>query len=343
MKVGILTFPYFQKKSLGGDEILFRNIREQLEVQHDVDLLHYTPRYRKWMRKRTPRVKKLAVKIEELLLPILITRWVERRYNEYSLLIVDSATMWRKPVIKGKVICVVNMDYQGYLNSLHGYLKGYQSLVLIVKSYCQNKLIRAIPTVAVSRFLYRQLEPRRPYEIRLIPNQLSIPNLFLKGERACIENDAMLFVGSGDYYGKGIDILEKLSVQGLKIDAVTKYPCKHVRQLEPRSHHELLHLMQSYRLLIFPSRYETFGFVVYEALSLGIPVLMSRVGVGEQVEEFCADFIIDNWSNDVPERMALLLDNYDAYSSTAKAIAKELESSARCDGNWLELLNEFEK
>lgn len=343
MKIGILPYPYFEQKSVGGDEVLFHAIAGELSQCYQVEWLRYSPLYRVWIRKLPSGLRKLAVKVEELLLPVLIPRWVEKTGNEYSVVVADSATLWRRPDIQGEMVCVVNMDYQGYLENVSRHLTYYQRWVLRVKSLYQNQLIRSVPSVAVSHYLYCQLSPRLPYEMTYVPNRVTVLDDASIMAQPLGINEAMLFVGSGDYYGKGIDVLESLAKQGLLIDAVTSFPCRYVKQLPPRSRDELLMLMRQYRLFIFPSRYETFGFVVYEALSLGLPVLMGRVGIGEEIEALCAEFIIDDWDNDVHGRLRLLLENYEAYSERARMVAKQIEISFAKQPTWLDILGRLEK
>ncbi|MFI0719863.1 glycosyltransferase family 4 protein [Streptomyces sp. NPDC021224] len=88
-----------------------------------------------------------------------------------------------------------------------------------------------------------------------------------------------------------------------------------------------LELMREHDVLVHPSRYETFGMVVVEAVAAGMPVLVTRCGGPEQslagVEDAAAQFI------DVEENAESVAEGYRALRSRFEAGGLDLEQAQK--------------
>ena len=159
-----------------------------------------------------------------------------------------------------------NIDHPRCINLFHGSYYGYkkgispfigtkQKLHLTRDSWIQTKSARGKYVVCVSNFVKQNLEKQHISVDEVIVNGVDC-NQFSPID-GITPNGRCLFVGAPDYYGKGIDILEKLSVMGLEIDCVSsKCPGKSLGWIPCRSRDELVELYRSYSLLIFPSRFD---------------------------------------------------------------------------------------
>ncbi|GAP72520.1 glycosyltransferase family 4 protein [Candidatus Symbiothrix dinenymphae] len=129
-------------------------------------------------------------------------------------------------------------------------------------------------------------------KLSIQPEKLIVkPNFVCKtGENASERNDSFLFIGRLSEE-KGIQyLLDVFMKNGLSLkiggDGVLLNSVKEVHEQHPNiqylgnlSHREVAQNMQECSALIFPSIwYETFGLVVIEAFSLGLPVIAGNLG-----------------------------------------------------------------
>ena len=159
--------------------------------------------------------------------------------------------------------------------------------------------------IAVSRALRNQIweHPQLRRHIDIIPNVVdvgafSIPRTpYVPGRPG-----RLLFIGEMETSIKGADfLLGAVSIlqkegQEVALDLVGKGRNRReyeslarqlavagrCRFLDPVSHEEIAHMMAEADLLVLPSLAETFGVVVVEALSAGLPVVATRCGGPEE-------------------------------------------------------------
>jgi len=94
---------------------------------------------------------------------------------------------------------------------------------------------------------------------------------------------------------------------------------------------DLISLLHSSDVFLFPSAYEGFGMVVLEALASGLPVVTSRIPAARFVKEGCAGYVV-NWNE--PEKIVKMVSElyYDPnlrrrLSDNALKVSKEFDWS----------------
>lgn len=156
------------------------------------------------------------------------------------------------------------------------------------------------------------------------------------------KND-LLFVGRYDYFSKGFDVLEKLAKKGLFIDCYTNkefHPELHIQGLAPRE--KMPEIYRQYKILIFPSRYESCPMVPIEAMASGLPIVMSNVGIGPDLKKEIPEFVVDGFDDEAVEqyekRAKYILANIEVFSQKARDYAVKHHSIAKFNAEWLTLI-----
>jgi glycosyltransferase involved in cell wall biosynthesis len=92
---------------------------------------------------------------------------------------------------------------------------------------------------------------------------------------------------------------------------------------------------------MFPSRFESFGMVMAEAMSCGIPILVHPVGIGYELKNIIPEFVIDDFSNenDLNAKIEALNNNYSHYSQLAKKYATEKFQIDTFYQKWMKVLS----
>jgi len=159
----------------------------------------------------------------------------------------------------------------------------------------------------------------------------------------------VLFVGAliqRKGIGYLLDAIEKLGPQveltligtrfapNARVDAA----CRRWRWFETVSHDKVLEVMKQSDVLVLPSLSEAFGLVVTEALSCGVPVIITpNVGAGDLVSDGREGFIVPVCSSDaIAERLTELIHDRNILaemSQNARATAAE-NSWAVYRANW---------
>ncbi|AMB99565.1 hypothetical protein AWM75_05940 [Aerococcus urinaehominis] len=98
---------------------------------------------------------------------------------------------------------------------------------------------------------------------------------------------------------------------------------------------QLIDFMRTQDIFIMPSLYETFGLVYPEALSQGLPIIYSKdQGFDGQFPEGYVGYRVDpNSSQDIADKIALIVENYDQLSANATEAYKKF--------NWDNLAQEY--
>lgn len=98
------------------------------------------------------------------------------------------------------------------------------------------------------------------------------------------------FVGSGEFYGE--------------INALSSYTNHNVDILANLAQYRLVEIYNKSRFLVLPSRDDSFGLVVTEALYCGVPAIVSNVsGPKEQIINHFNGFIINNSVEDLKQML----------------------------------------
>lgn len=119
-----------------------------------------------------------------------------------------------------------------------------------------------------------------------IPNWTNTKLFHPKGEK--FEKFTVLFAGRNDWV-KGIDIFEDIYRLGKKNNSEIEFWCttdrnECSRQLGFVDDSKLIEIYSRVHLLVYPTRIDTFGNVITEALSCGTPVLSSGLPVHRAME-----------------------------------------------------------
>lgn len=166
-------------------------------------------------------------------------------------------------------------------------------------------------------FLGRLTEPKNPYLLIKI-----IENLVIK-----MPTIKVAIVGEGDKFLEVKTILEnKLLIKNVKMYGFIENPYP---------------ILKKSKILCLPSKWEGYGLVAVEALSLGIPVVCSGVGgLKNIVNNQCGEICIDK--DDYVQKILKLLDNEQIYMSkrdNAKKRAEELGNINKYISKILDIYN----
>lgn len=157
-------------------------------------------------------------------------------------------------------------------------------------------------------------------------------------------NGRYLFVGAPDYYGKGYDILEKLTDRGLQIDCISSSPPidRRLNWLGSIPNYQLPFHYASYEGLVFPSRFEGCGLVALEAMACGTPVIMTNVGIGPDLSSEIPEFVVsldsESIIDDIINRATLIKAQHDRFAQAARGYVLKHHSLELCKERWLEVL-----
>lgn len=139
----------------------------------------------------------------------------------------------------------------------------------------------------------------------------------------------LVYVGGYSYFGKGFDVLEDIASRGYHIDCYTnfnkEYKNMKYHKMVPRI--EIPKTLCKYKILLYPSRFESFGMVPLEAMACGIPVIVGNIGIGCDIINDIPEFVVnskeDNRVSSYIEKINLIQNNYKYYSDVAREYAKK--------------------
>jgi glycosyltransferase involved in cell wall biosynthesis len=197
---------------------------------------------------------------------------------------------------------------------------------------------RAKQVVVPSRGLARELRAEFPYienKLTVLPNPISLQRLQMPGEfdRSAFrhslgieEQDLVaLFVALGQFERKGLPLLlqalctagmerVKLIVVGGEADLIARFGGAAVRdQLGNRvkfvgMQSDVRPYLWSSDVFVFPSLYETFSLVTYEAAASGLPIVVSQLyGVEDLLQDGDNGFLIETTVAGVREGLQRVL------------------------------------
>ncbi len=208
--------------------------------------------------------------------------------------------------------------------------------------FIQNAASKGKYVVSVSEFL-RPFLDKQGIKVDYVIDNCINQELF-KPIPGIKINNKYLFVGRYEFYAKGFDILKKLSEKGIKIDCVTNQNPGSIFGWTPETpYSKLPEIYNSYKALIFPSRFESCGLVALEAMACGLPVLMSNVGIGPDLKKEIPEFVVEGWSSSSIENYIKAINivdkDRDNFSKRAVQYVSDHHSFKNFKNKWLNLIN----
>jgi glycosyltransferase involved in cell wall biosynthesis len=192
-------------------------------------------------------------------------------------------------------------------------------------------LRKASGVIAVSNSLKKELLNEQITKIKVIPNVIKTERFTLAERRADLFTIG--FLGSLISHNKGLDILLaacrelpfnfKLKIGGAGILQQYYMDLAHTYNLEDKvvfhgaiDPKQINSFYTDINLFILPSRYETFGIVLIEAMAAGIPVIATRCGGPEDIVNDINGLLIEK-GNAIQLRDAIIKihSNYSKYNT----------------------------
>lgn len=342
MKIGFLSYAHLgiNLGLPGGGGVTNELVKKVLEeAGHQVDFLQY-----KVPGMRIPGMPGLANKLNRL---AILHAWRNATYiNEvargYDVLICESAVCHR--IKHPRCINIFHFINSGYLD--YGCVTPRNTCKYI--KYVFAAIVETIEArgkfnVAVSEFSQKILERHGVPVYRVVPNAVDVEAFLPIPLREPMQR--CLYVGSYSYYGKGFDLLEKIASLGVQIDCIADHPVgssRGINYLGPVNHDLLPGVYAQYQILLFPSRFETFGLVPLEAMACGLPVVISNVGAAPAIKRYIPEFVVDGHEDDAAgeyvRRINLILGRYDEFSDKARQYAQKHHSMQKFRQDWVELI-----
>jgi glycosyltransferase involved in cell wall biosynthesis len=201
------------------------------------------------------------------------------------------------------------------------------------KSSLQDRGLAAFPCIAVSRFVAETTAARGLRVSAVVENQ--VQDLPTETAHACAPC-GVVYAGSGDYWGKGLDILEAVAASGVPVHTYSPAAVPGCISHGAVRREILLSAFPVYQMMIFPSRYESFGLVVIEALASGIPVLMRRTGVGGDLAKVLPECVLaaDAGADEWVKAIDVILADRDRIVASGRQFAAAYLDRSRFAKNW---------
>ncbi|MFV1884723.1 MAG: glycosyltransferase [Balneola sp.] len=230
-----------------------------------------------------------------------------------------------------KSIVIHHGSYYGYLKNTRQYKPMLKRLKLIYKAFLQKTGSYNSFNISVSEYVREVLSEAGLKIDMVVPNTIEQKHI---NSHNTSRNNRILFIGNYDYYGKGIDIIEKIS-STFPFDAVSGKKIKNTVNLEQMDREKLLDMYGRYSLFFLPSRFEGMSMSVIESLSAGTPILISEVGDYKRIKKICPEFVCQiNDLNEVQEKIENILNNQKKYIKTALNIYTQLYSYSESEKLW---------
>lgn len=268
-------------------------------------------------------------------LPYLTAKKFKMVKNRFDIVIANGEFgFW---IHHPKAIVLFHGSFRGIRDQLKELwsFKSYLGLtrgIFLQKLGSKNKFV-----VSVSEYIKNILEKDGVLVDQVISN--CVDTDFFKF-KATEKKGQYLFVGSNNHFAKGFDVLEDLADKGLKIDCVTNCaPSNKLGWIRNVENRDMPKIYNDYKLLIFPSRFEGMSIVVLEAMSCGLPVVISNVGIGPELKRELPEFVVESYdSNEYLRKIDCIEKNYSKYSKLARQYIEKYHSYEHFKFQWLSLI-----
>lgn len=282
-------------------------------------------------------------KFFELILgvPFVYSKIINHESLDCWAVICGSEVLW--DVHHPRCVALFHISYQAFLEKVVIEKEPWNIGLFGLKAMMQKQGTLNTINIAVSDILSQDLMSYGIHVDRVIHNCVDVD--FFKPLE--YENrQGLVFAGAFSWYAKGFDVLEKIAElnSNHSVYCVTNgavFNSKLIFQ-ENIPLNQMPDKYNQHKILLFPSRYESFGLVPIEALACGVPIIMNSVGVASDLKSIEPIFVVQN--NDPEEynlKIVQILNNYDYYSKKAREIAEMYFSKKVFAERWLNLLKEI--
>jgi len=262
--------------------------------------------------------------------------------NYYAVIIDSSANFL---VFYDRVINVFHYSYRQYAENVPGLSRDFKMIYRKMEKMQLYGAKKAL-NITVSRSLQNYLQARSSIYTTVIPNCVDTSVFY--PDKKLKKKYPVAFIGGYAYYGKGMDIVEKLSNKNRTIHCFsngslnTKYVVNHSYLKQE----DVPGIMNQVGILVYPSRSETFGLVPLEALACGVPIIMNKVGIGEEIIEVIPEFVVDaaglsldDIVREYDKRLTIIKNNYKVYSQKSLSFIEEHGfTRERFARSWVDLI-----
>ena len=219
--------------------------------------------------------------------------------------------------------------------------RSWKSYVMLSwRAFLQKCAARGATVVSVSEFLSAILKKQGIFVSHVISNPVDLVKFHPINAK---KDKDYFFIGRFDYFSKGIDILEKLAKRAFEVSIYSFGSVNNsFLNVKPSpSSNEINNIYNQYKILIFPSRFESFGMVPAEAMAAGLPILMHPVGLGAELKKEIPLYVIDDFLDEkvLNEKIKEIKDNYDYYSNLSRKYAIDHFSLDQFKKKWINILN----
>jgi glycosyltransferase involved in cell wall biosynthesis len=298
MKVALLSFFSFDQIK-GGTELFSEHLKRAFPGMEIIT-------YRDLHHSGLPKLDRLNLQQPRMGFSLSehFRQMAERK--DYDLVICNSTAGWGLSVRPPRMPMMNVFHYtsiglsEGTLRGTPGYLPSRYMMPAFEKVAAMRK-----ENIAVSAKVHRELAENYHVRSTIIENGVDLETFRPRPQAECremlgIDHDGPLaiFVGRADHT-KGFDLVCEIAsrMDGMKVLCVTSTGVKG-RNIIARQNvaNDLMPIHYcAADLLLFPSRYESFGFAPLEAMACDVPVVASRTGLMEDLNDPRAGVVVPRY------------------------------------------------